>query len=428
MEFRMLGPLEVRDRGRVLPLGGGKQRGLLGVLLLHPNEAVSSERLVDELWGTRPPARAGKLVQGYVSGLRKLLGPDRLEPRPPGYLVRLDANELDLREFERLAADARAEQEPRRAAARWREALGLWRGPALADLRFEGFAGREAERLNELRLAALLERIEADLAVGRHAELVGELEALVAEHPLQERLRGRRMLALYRSGRQAEALEAYRATRNLLAEELGLEPSQELQRLERLVLTHDTELDPPRLEVPAEPPAEPPTPVPAERPERVRRMVTVVFAELAGSTGLGERLDPESLHDMLARYSATCAELLERHGGTVERFAGDAVVAVFGFPNLHEDDAWRAICAAAEVRDAVGDLGFELHVGVTTGEVFVGSGAREAFTSGDALNVAAGLAHAAAEREILLGEQTRQLVDAAVLAEELEPLAVEGRT
>src|ERR671934_210969 len=142
MEFRMLGPLEVREQGRQLPLGGSKQRSLLGVLLLHANDAVSSERLVDELWGARPPEAARKLVQGYVSRLRKLLGPGRLATRQPGYLVRLETGELDLHEFERRSAAARAEQEPQRAAALWREALELWRGPALADLRFEGFAGR----------------------------------------------------------------------------------------------------------------------------------------------------------------------------------------------------------------------------------------------------------------------------------------------
>jgi DNA-binding SARP family transcriptional activator/predicted ATPase len=426
MEFRILGPLEVCDGGRVLPLGGGKQRCLLGVLLLHANEAISSERLVDELWGTRPPARAAKLVQGYVSGLRKALGAHRLETRPPGYLVRLDGGELDLDEFERLAADARSEPDAARAADRWRAALSLWRGPALADLRFEGFASREAERLNELRLAALLERIEADLALGRHAQLVGELEALVAEHPLQERLRGRLMLALYRSGRQAEALEVYRATRSLLAEELGLEPSHELQRIERLVLTQGPELDLPEPPV-AEPPE--PEPPPVERRERVRRLVTVVFAELAGAAALGERLDPESLHDVLARYAETCAEVIEHHGGTVERFAGDAVVAVFGFPEAHEDDAWRAVCAATEVRGAVDRLGLEVKAGVNSGEVFVGLGSRrEAFASGDALNLAAGLATSAAAGEILLGEQTRSLVGDAVVVETLEPVAVEGRS
>src|SRR5207244_4923565 len=203
MEFWILGPLEAHDGGSRISLGGGKQRALLGVLLLHANESVSSERLVDELWGDQPPARAHKLVQGYVSALRKLLGPARVVTRSPGYLVRVEGGELDALEFDRLVAAARTAQEPSDKADRLREALELWRGSALADLRLEGFAAREAERLDEQRLATLLERIEVDLELGRHTELVGELEALVAAHPLQERLRALLMLALYRSGRQA---------------------------------------------------------------------------------------------------------------------------------------------------------------------------------------------------------------------------------
>src|SRR5918912_833078 len=290
MEFRILGPLEVYELNCQIELGGRKQRALLGVLLLHANEPISSERLVDELWGARPPARAHKLVQGYVSGLRKVLGPTRLVTRPPGYLVRVEAGELDLLEFERLVAEARAAQEPGLVAERLREALALWRGAALADLRLEGFAASEAERLNELRLVTLLTRIEADLELGRHVELVGELESLVAAHPLQERLRALLMLTLYRSGRQADALELYRATRTLLADELGLDPSPDLQRLERLVLTHDAELDLPRVdarvETPPEPASAPPAAPPPPEPESLRRTVSVVFGDLVGSVGL----------------------------------------------------------------------------------------------------------------------------------------------
>jgi DNA-binding SARP family transcriptional activator/DNA-binding CsgD family transcriptional regulator len=241
MEFRLLGPLEIHEDGRVVPLGAAKQRSLLGVLLLHANETVSVDRLVDELWGERPPARSTKLVQGYVSGLRKHLGAERVVTRRPGYLVRVETSELDSVEFERLVARARSER-PEEAARRLREALALWRGPALADVTLEGFAAREAERLNELRFAALLDRIEADLALGRHAELVGELEALIAEHPLRERLRGQLMLALYRAGRQAEALQVYREARRMLTEELGIDPSIELQSLEKAILNQDPAL------------------------------------------------------------------------------------------------------------------------------------------------------------------------------------------
>jgi DNA-binding SARP family transcriptional activator/DNA-binding CsgD family transcriptional regulator len=238
MEFRVLGPLEAREGGRIVPLGGGRQRSLLGILLLHPNETVSVDRLVDELWGERPPARATKLVQGYVSALRKRLGPDRLVTRPPGYAVRVEPSELDSVEFERLVAEAHTKP-PEGAARCLREALALWRGPALADVRLESVAASEAERLNELRVAGLLDRIDADLALGRREELVGELEALIAEHPLREHLRGQLMLALYRAGRQAEALEVYRQTRRVLIDELGIEPSVELQSLERAILNQE---------------------------------------------------------------------------------------------------------------------------------------------------------------------------------------------
>jgi class 3 adenylate cyclase/predicted ATPase len=435
MEFRILGPLEVHDDGRQVALGGPKQRALLGVLLLHANESISTERLVDELWGAQPPARAHKLVQGYVSGLRKQLGPARVVTRSPGYLVRVEPGELDALEFDRLVADARTAEEPMDKAERLREALELWRGAALADVRLEGFGAREAERLDEQRLATLLERIEVDLDLGRHTKLVGELEALVAAHPLQERLRALLMLSLYRSGRQADALELYRATRRLLADELGLDPSLELQRLERLVLTHDSELDPPRFEARVE---LPPAPTPPPEPERLRRTVSVVFGDLAGSTALGERLDPETLHEVLDRYSETCADVLERHGGTVEKFIGDAVVAVFGLPSLHEDDALRAVRAAVELRQAVASLSAELRrawgvglgikLAVNSGEVFAGPGSRrDTFVSGDAINVAARLEEAAAEGEILLGEQTKRLVDPAARTEPLEPLEVKGR-
>jgi len=430
MEFRILGPLEARERGRQIQLGAAKQRSLLGVLLLHANEAVSSDRLVDELWGERPPARALKLVQGHVSALRKLLGTDRILTQRPGYLIRIEAGELDLNEFERLTAQARRER-PEVAADLLRQALQLWRGRALGDLRLEGFAVREAERLDELRLAAQLERVEADLALGRHAELVGELEALVEEHPLQERSRGELMLALYRAGRQAEALAVYRETRKLLSDELGLEPSEELRRLERRILSHDPELDLRRPKEPAPPP-------PPEAPAQVRRLVSVVYVGLVGSTTLAERLDPESLHGVLARYSEACADVFERHGGTVEKFLGDAVVAVFGLPTLHEDDALRAVRAAVELRQAAADLSGELEdewgvgihvkVAVNSGEVFVGAGGRrEAFASGDPLHVATRLEQSAGAGEILLGEQTHQLVRHAVEAEPLPPVAMKGR-
>ena len=243
LDFRLLGPLEAVEDDRPLALGGAKQRALLAVLLLHANQAVSSDRLIDELWGESPPATAGKIVQVYVSRLRKQLGYARLLTRPPGYLLRVDPAELDLARFERLVAEAR-EEDAAAAGAKLRAALELWRGPPLADLAYERFAPAETVRLEELRWAALELRIDADLAAGRAPELVGELEALIAAHPLRERLHAQLMLALYRCSRQAEALEAYRRARRDLAEGLGLEPGDELRRLERAILRHDPELAP----------------------------------------------------------------------------------------------------------------------------------------------------------------------------------------
>jgi DNA-binding SARP family transcriptional activator len=242
MEFRVLGPLEVVEDGQALPLGGTKPRALLACLLLRANQVVSMDRLIEELWPDAAPRTAAKTIQVYVWKLRKELGEGRLVTRPPGYVLRVDPSELDLTRFEALLEEARGVH-PKRAAEQLREALTLWRGQPLADLAYEPFAQTDIARLEELRLAALEERIEADLATDRHRELVGELEALVAEHPLRERLRGQLMLALYRSGRQAEALEVYQVARRTLVEELGLEPSAALQRLEKAILQQDRSLD-----------------------------------------------------------------------------------------------------------------------------------------------------------------------------------------
>src|SRR4051794_27659043 len=237
MEYRILGPLEVLDAGRSMPLGGGKQRALLATLLLSANEAVSGDRLVDEIWGERPPETASKLVQGYVSGLRKSPG-NVIVTRPPGYVVHVGNGELDALEVGRLAEEARAASatgDLERASDRLTRALGLWRGIPLADVQLNGVAASEAERLAALRLTVLLDKNDVDLELARHADLVGALETLAVQHPLQERVRGQLMLALYRSGRQAEALDVYRDTRHTLVEGLGLEPGGALQQLEAAI-------------------------------------------------------------------------------------------------------------------------------------------------------------------------------------------------
>ena len=242
MDFRILGPLEVLREGRVLPLGGVRPRAALAVLLLHANEVVSTDVLVDRLWGGRPPPTARKALQVHVSRLRKDLGSDVVVTRPPGYLVRVERDELDLGRFERLVLEARS-ADAQAQARLLREALALWRGPPLADLAYEPFARAEIVRLEELRLAVLEDRIEADLRCGEGARLVAELEHLVAEHPLREGLRGQLMLALYRSGRQAEALDVFQEGRRLLADELGLEPGEPLKELQKAILGHDAALD-----------------------------------------------------------------------------------------------------------------------------------------------------------------------------------------
>jgi DNA-binding SARP family transcriptional activator len=241
VDFRLLGPLEVTV-GEPVAIHGRKQRALLTVLLLHANKVVSTDRLVNDVWGEKPPPTAIASLQNAVSALRKIVGDDALLTRPPGYVLAVDPARLDLTRFEQLVATARALPAENRAAA-LRDALALWRGPALAEFEYEAFAQDEIRRLEELRLTTVEDRIDADLELGRHAETVGELETLVAQNPLRERLRGQLMLALYRSGRQADALEAYRHARRALTDELGIEPTPSLQHLHASILRQEAGLD-----------------------------------------------------------------------------------------------------------------------------------------------------------------------------------------
>ena len=248
MEFRILGPLEVRREGRPVQIEGAKERALLALLLLRAGEPVSVDRLIDELWGAPPPATARKSVQVRVAGLRRALGGDVLLTRGDGYLVRLEPNQLDLNRFEQLLSDGRdalAAGDPSAAVATLDEALALWRGPALADFTYESWAQPAIARLEELRTHALELRITAQLDLGLHARVIVELEDLIPAYRFRERLRAQLMLALYRDGRQAEALEVYRRTRQELVGELGMEPSPMLRQLEQAVLRQDPSLDAP---------------------------------------------------------------------------------------------------------------------------------------------------------------------------------------
>jgi YVTN family beta-propeller protein len=250
IHFGVLGPLEVTRDGAPIDLGPRKQRAVLAILLLSANRVVPTARLIDDLWGDAPPETARSALQVYIAGLRKALGEGgaALTTRAPGYLLAVDNGALDVDRFVALRDQARASGDVRRKAALLHEALELWRGVPLAELDGEPFAAAARLHLEELRLGALEERIDADLELGRHAQLVPELDALAADHPYRERLRGQQMLALYRSGRQADALAAYRAAREASVEDLGLEPGPELKALERAMLDQDPRLDAPTVE------------------------------------------------------------------------------------------------------------------------------------------------------------------------------------
>ena len=245
LQFRLLGPLEVTRGGEPVGLGGPKQRALLTLLLVDAGRAVSTDRLIDALWGEQPPRTAPTSLQNFVSQLRKLLGPDVVVTKPPGYLLRVEPSQLDVERARTLLDEAKTASASERRG-KLREALALWRGPPLEEFAYEAFAEGEIARFEELRLTLLEERLEAEIESGQAAELVGELEALVAEHPLRERFREQLMLALYRSGRQAEALEAFQQGRRVLVDELGIDPSPRLQQLHGAILRQEIDLQPAR--------------------------------------------------------------------------------------------------------------------------------------------------------------------------------------
>jgi DNA-binding SARP family transcriptional activator/class 3 adenylate cyclase len=440
MDFRILGPLEVREGEREIRVRGGKQRALLALLLVNANRTLAIDRIVDELWGADVPDSAHKMVQIHVSKLRKALAPGLLHTRPPGYSLDVDPEDVDLHRFERLVSDARVALDAdgaEAAAAGFRAALDLWRGPALAEFATEPFASAEGARLEEVRLAALEGRLEADLLLGRHGDLVGELEALVARHPLRESLRRQQMLALYRSGRQAEALTAYQQARRALADELGIEPSPALRALERLILQQDASLDPAAPADAAPAPEPEPDPVheePArdeqqEAPDEMLKLVTVVFADVAAPTAVAEPRHPEDVRDLTTGYFAAVAPEIRSAGGTIEKLVGGGIMAVFGVPAVHEDDAVRAVRAAwgmverlrawNEGRDPAETL--EIRVGVSTGEALAsGAPGGELRVTSDVIGLAASLRQAAAPGTIVVADRTAHAVRARFALRPLE--------
>ena len=399
MEFRILGPLELRDATGTAPLPRRRERVLLAALLLRPGEVVSIDRLIGAIWGESPPRTAAGSLQNAVSELRKTLGPEVIVTRSPGYVLVVEPAAIDAVRFEDAVRGA-AHLAPAERAEALAGALALWRGPALADLADEDFVRHEAARLDELRLAATEERLAADLELGRGADLVAELEAHVAANPLRERLRGQLMVALYRSGRQAEALEAYQAARRALVDGLGIDPSPALQELERRVLRQDPDL------LAIEKPAEAATPRGAGTASR--RTVTVLAVAIDDVAAT----DPECLRARVERFLAVVREAVTRHGGTLDRFLGAEAVAVFGFPSAHEDDALRAARAAAELREALKVEGDAVRVGLATGEALTGS--LDSPVIGDVVVVAGSLRDAAARDGILAAESTYSLIRDAV--------------
>jgi DNA-binding SARP family transcriptional activator len=436
MEFRLLGPLEVCDDGRSLSLGGPKQRALLTMLLLRANEPVSVDELVDALWGPSPPQTASTSLQNCVSRLRKLVGPDALVWRAGAYELRVPPDQIDLGRFDELVARAResfAVGDPRSASTDLTAALALWRGRALADVAFESFVQTEIARLEERRIVAVEERIDAELQLGHHADLVADLEALVSANPLRERLAAQLMLALYRCGRQADALAVYQRTRGTLVEQLGIRPNPALRKLEQAILLQEPALE---LEPVPEPLASP-----QHVPDHELRPVTVLFADLVGSTSLAERLTPSEVKALIGECVGRMSSAVEEHGGTIQAYAGAGICAYFGVPAAHEDDPERAARAALriveivagyarDIRDAWEIPDFAARVGINSGQTAVGvvrSGDPDAVALGDTTNVAARLKASAEPDTISVGEFAARRLEHRFVLESLGEVELGGR-
>jgi DNA-binding SARP family transcriptional activator/tetratricopeptide (TPR) repeat protein len=464
IDFLLLGPLEARHRDRrgALKLGSIKHRMLLAKLLLHPNQVVSTDELIDSVWGEEPPPTVRQSLQNHVAALRKAIesGGARATPprvlltREPGYLLRVDLDQLDLHRFQHGTEQGRralAEGDAATASSLLHEALSLWRGPILADvMAASGMAWPELVGFDELRMAALEARIEADLHLGHHQELVGELEALVRQHPLREHLQGQLMLALYRCGRQAEALAAYRAARLSLVDELGIEPSVGLQRMEQAILAQDPVLD---LLAPAQmaamaPAAEAASEASGDRlplsPSTERKLVTVLFCDVDESTAeADDERDPEDVSSMLAGHLERVRAEVESFGGTVEYAVGGTTVASFGVPRTREDDPERAVRAALAIRDALGSRdsdgrpaqsGVQVRLAVTTGEALVNPGAGNGSphpgvgrVAGDLVTTCSRLQQAAPVGGVLVSEATERATERAISYGPGSMLALEGR-
>jgi DNA-binding SARP family transcriptional activator len=446
IEFLVLGPLEARRGGRQLKLGSIKHRMVLAKLLLHPNQVISTDELIDTVWGERPPPTVRQSLQNHVAALRRVIEqagtpvgqPRTLRTRDPGYLLQVDPDQVDLYRFRRLVDQGRAALEDGaacKAARLLHEAEGLWRGPVLADVVATGASWPELAGVDELEIGAIETRIEADLVAGRHAELVGELEALIRRHPLREHLHGQLMLALYRSGRQADALGAYRDARHTLVDELGIEPSVRLQRLEQAILAQDPALEllGPARDGDQEDAATEPSAAAAETPQpgaeaggAERKLVTVLFAEVDEPAGEAGERDPEDVSIMLDRNLERMRAEIAGFGGCVEHAIGGVTMAVFGVPQTRDDDPERAVRAALAIRDALSDR-VELRIAVATGEALVTPGGGATRVAGDLVATCARLQQAAPPGSVLVSEATERATSRVISYGPASLLALAGR-
>jgi DNA-binding SARP family transcriptional activator len=399
LDFRILGRLEVVEEGRDVAPSRPKPRALLALLLLHANRPVTTDRLLEALWGEEPPDTADKALQGHVSTLRKLLGPSRIQTTPGAYRLVVEAGELDADRFAAALGAARAEPDPRARARSLTDALAIWRGEPLADLASERFAHGEIGRLTAQRLTALEAWAEAAIAAGEHTEVVAELERSVGEHPTSEGLRARLMLALYRAGRQSDALRVYREGRRYFAEELGIDPGSELQLLERQILGHDRALD---LPAPAAPDARP--------ARQERKTVTVLVVEVV-PTGEPDLEDLEAaVQPALDRIRA----VVEQVGGRAEPLFANALVGMFGAPRAHDDDALRGVRAALDLLGANAPAGVQLRGGVETGEALVTVDGEDVSLTGHVLGAASRLQVMAPIGSIRFGPATHRATEDSV--------------
>jgi predicted ATPase/class 3 adenylate cyclase len=416
MDFHILGPLEALDGAQPVTLGGSKLRAVLALLLLHRGETLSSDRLIDELWGEEPPATAAKTLQVHISRLRKALvsgagegGGDIVVTSPHGYGLEIGPEQVDAHRFERLLDEGRAELavgRPAQALEALEQALALWRGPVLADLSYEAFAQAEIARLDDLRVAAVEQLIEAKLALGRHAEVVGQLETLIVEHPYRERLRAQLMLALYRCDRQADALQAYQDARRKLVEELGIEPGERLRELEHAILAQDAALAAPTARAaPAVEDAAPPE-TDSATVELPTGVVTFVLTDIEGSSAVWEA-NPEGMAVALELHDELVARAAESGGGRLLKTKGEGDSTVTVFPRASD-----AVASTVELRDLLAGAswprGVELRVRIAihTGEAHE----RDGDYFGPALNRAARLRALASGAATLLSQATTEIV------------------